>query len=363
MFNAKLRQGLRSGKANRKAKSLSALLLTLPFLSAAGYMIWSQFQEVQIVEECLEDVKYVSYLPQLGMNNQLISLAQGFLLAKELNRTLLVPNVLWPRASGVDGIFEPGLPTWADVFQISNVADHLNVKFQLLQSANATKCMDVRVLFEAEKKPVYDSLAYKYLHAESLERRKVATIMDLKRFPNMSTVLVDGMYHAGEIFDPEIVHDLLLLMMKPTAMMQNLLKEFQHEHGIKKGYTCLHVRMKDFQKMCKEVSGGATSCLPRCSRIEKEPGAIEDAVFIATDDIEAPNMLAECMPPKTVTSKETEEFIRKKYSFTEQKIGVLVAVLDQLVCSEAEILFINRMSTFSRSIDILRRERGQVIEW
>eukprot|EP00890_Picochlorum_soloecismus_P001351 jgi/Picsp_1/2216/NSC_05680-R1_---NA--- len=357
-----MRQGLRSGKSNRKAKALSALL-TLLFLSAAGYMAWSRFEAVQIVEGCLKDVKYVAYLPQLGMNNQLISLAQGFLLAKELNRTLLVPNVMWPRASGVDGIFEPGLPTWADVFQISSIANHLNVNFEVLQSANATKCMDIEVLFEAEKKPVYDSLAYEYLHAESLERKQISNILDLKRFSNVSTVLVDGMYHAGEIFDPDIVHDLLLLMMKPTVMMQKLLKEFQREHGIKQGYTCLHVRMKDFQKMCKEVSGGDKGCLPRCSRIEKEPGAIEDAVFIATDDIEAPSMLAECMPPKTVTSKDTEEFIRKKYSFSEQKMGVLVAVLDQLVCSEAEIMFINRMSTFSRSIDILRRERGQVIEW
>ena len=362
MSIAKVRQGLRCAKGSRKAKGLFPLL-TLTFLSAAGYMVWSQFQDVQIVEECLEDAKYVTYLPQLGMNNQLISLAQGFLLAKELHRTLLVPNILWPRASEVDGIFEPGLPTWADVFKISNVADHLNVNFELLQSANATKCMDIEVLFEAEKKPVYDSLAYEYLHAESLERKRISTIMDLKRFPNMSTILVDGMYHAGEIFDPDIVHDLLLLMMRPTGMMEKLLHDFQREHAIQKSYTCLHVRMKDFQKMCKEVSGGDKGCLPRCSRIEQEPGAIEDAVFIATDDIEAPNMLSECMPPKTVTSKHTEEFIRKKYSFSEQKMGVLVAVLDQLVCSEAEIIFINRMSTFSRSIDLLRRERGQVIEW
>ncbi|KAG0272532.1 hypothetical protein BGZ95_011704, partial [Linnemannia exigua] len=82
--------------------------------------------------------RYLMYIPYAGVTNQLISIWHGSLIAKALNRTLLIPN-LSPNvhvepSSGEHQDREPAPTKWSEFFDLDEYARRSGVKIEELDS-------------------------------------------------------------------------------------------------------------------------------------------------------------------------------------------------------------------------------------
>ncbi|KAG0291989.1 hypothetical protein BGZ98_002771, partial [Dissophora globulifera] len=82
--------------------------------------------------------RYLMYIPYAGVTNQLISIWHGSLIAKALNRTLLIPNLspnvhVETAKEGEEKDSEPAAPTrWSDFFDLESYAAQTGLKMKEL---------------------------------------------------------------------------------------------------------------------------------------------------------------------------------------------------------------------------------------
>ncbi|KAF9122578.1 hypothetical protein BGW39_009650, partial [Mortierella sp. 14UC] len=79
------------------------------------------------------------YIPYAGVTNQLISIWHGSLIAKALNRTLLIPNLspnvhVEPPAGGQQQQQEPAPTKWSEFFDLDEYARRTGVRIEELDS-------------------------------------------------------------------------------------------------------------------------------------------------------------------------------------------------------------------------------------
>lgn len=95
-------------------------------------------------QEQEEDQRYLMYVPYAGVTNQLISIWHGSLIAKALNRTLLIPNLSpnvhvepSPSSSGEQQQQqrqEPATTKWSEFFDLDEYARRTGVKIEELDT-------------------------------------------------------------------------------------------------------------------------------------------------------------------------------------------------------------------------------------
>ncbi|KAF8947112.1 hypothetical protein BGZ47_010252 [Haplosporangium gracile] len=85
-----------------------------------------------------EEERYLMYIPYAGVTNQLISIWHGSLIAKALNRTLLIPNLspnVHVEPSGEQQQQqEPATTKWSEFFDLNEYAHRTGVKIEELDS-------------------------------------------------------------------------------------------------------------------------------------------------------------------------------------------------------------------------------------
>ncbi|KAG0212664.1 hypothetical protein BGX28_005860 [Mortierella sp. GBA30] len=83
-----------------------------------------------------DDPRYLMYIPYAGVTNQLISIWHGSLIAKALNRTLLIPN-LSPNVhvdNHQDQDQEPAATKWSEFFDLEHYSKMTGLKIEELDS-------------------------------------------------------------------------------------------------------------------------------------------------------------------------------------------------------------------------------------
>ncbi|KAF8928338.1 hypothetical protein BGZ58_009728 [Dissophora ornata] len=80
--------------------------------------------------------RYLMYIPYAGVTNQLISIWHGSLIAKSLNRTLLIPNlspnVHVETGGSSNGNMEPAPTKWSEFFDLEHYSEQTGLKIQEL---------------------------------------------------------------------------------------------------------------------------------------------------------------------------------------------------------------------------------------
>ncbi|KAF9926360.1 hypothetical protein FBU30_004024 [Linnemannia zychae] len=83
--------------------------------------------------------RYLMYVPYAGVTNQLISIWHGSLIARALNRTLLIPNLspnvhVEPSSSGDQATKEPAPTKWSEFFDLDEYARKTGLRIEELDS-------------------------------------------------------------------------------------------------------------------------------------------------------------------------------------------------------------------------------------
>ncbi|KAK3831689.1 MAG: hypothetical protein JOS17DRAFT_743987 [Linnemannia elongata] len=126
-----------------------------------------------------EDEQYLMYVPYAGVTNQLISIWHGSLIAKALNRTLLIPNLSpnvhvepSPSSSG-EQRQEPATTKWSEFFDLDEYARRTGVKIEELDTFLERR----GIVDQSTVHPAVDAAITKVREESRLKRRSQKMMM------------------------------------------------------------------------------------------------------------------------------------------------------------------------------------------
>jgi hypothetical protein len=177
-------------------------------------------------------------------------------------------------------------------------------------------------------------------------------------------------------YDPRSLMPDVLSFSEEAGRIYRLVQSKLHEE-LSKDYACYHVRLGDFLTMCNSIENAGTD-----SEIHKKvPSTIETAqkfaCAVTPEDLRSiiqsvglpalvmsdnPKMLDEILPQlpvRSVTSdwvtRAVEQFLPSNASENDHQLFSLV--VEEQLCAESSIAFLNRFSTVSLRVKILRNGR------
>ncbi|KAF9136971.1 hypothetical protein BGX30_010647 [Mortierella sp. GBA39] len=137
-------------------------------------------------QEQEEEKRYLMYVPYAGVTNQLISIWHGSLIAKALNRTLLIPNLspnvhVEPSGGQQQQQQEPTTTKWSEFFDLDEYARRTGVKIEELDSFLERR----GIVDQATVHPAVDAAITKVREEGRLKRRSLKMMMK-KRSENLA---------------------------------------------------------------------------------------------------------------------------------------------------------------------------------
>jgi hypothetical protein len=349
--------------------------------------------------------RYLMVAPQMGFSNQLIATVHSAVWAGVLERTLVLPFILWPRASATHIERDHWVP-FHEIFDPSGILEHLpGLDFVYSDFTSMTEKQPTR-LVAIEPEALFDQLrddAYPQAFgwpslpsADVVPHRALLSTGD-SIYQHLGScrdevVFLNGLYknpQTSEISAKQF-QDLWSSLFKPTAMVDHVIRSFlqsfvrrQPAHAASKAssaYGCLHVRKGDFSKLCSaspdsapwlaKFYGRGRRCDVSPTEIVEKANALNfDKLFVISDDSSFVASILPGIRAKTVLSNEdVRSFVERivpplRPNPTSELLQVVAAVAEQHICAQADRVVLNAFSTFSRSISFYRNKPEGIEYW
>ncbi|KAG9062757.1 hypothetical protein KI688_005063 [Linnemannia hyalina] len=160
-------------KVTRQVRPLAILIAPTPL----GRDRSSNVVNINYNQEQEEEERYLMYVPYAGVTNQLISIWHGSLIAKALNRTLLIPNlspnVHVESSGGQQQQQEPTTTKWSEFFDLDEYARRTGVKIEELDNFLERR----GIVDQATVHPAVDAAITKVREEGRLKRRSLKMMM------------------------------------------------------------------------------------------------------------------------------------------------------------------------------------------
>jgi hypothetical protein len=335
----------------------------------------------------------------MGFSNQLTAIAHSAIMARALGRTLVLPHLIWPRASAVSG------KSWVpfhEVFDPIGVAnlfpglEYVHADFDMLAGMRPHRILAL------EPRPIFDKLHNVFskslgwsaptrvgIHSHRLKLESEDKIYQGLGSCGDNLMVLDGLYNAPfrahfteafhkqlwtTLFRPVPLVEHMVLKVRQAITGNDLIDPRATEFG------CLHVRLGDFSKVCSAPSyrigwlaniyAAGRHCNVSADAMIARANSMElNKVLIISD---SPDKLSPILDSLAATGVWTSTDIRAMIKDilpqlhpnpSKQFLDVVTAVTEQQVCSAARFVILNGFSTFSRSVLYYRGEREGVEYW
>lgn len=346
---------------------------------------------------------YLVIAPQMGFSNQLIAVMYSAVWAHVLGRTLVLPHVLWPRASERHVDTRSWVP-FHEVFDPTGVLELLPGLDFVYGDVAMMKAWQPDRLVDVEPQPLFDTLHDAYMqalgwgaipHADVVPYRSMLGTSD-SVYQHLGSchdevLLVNGLYknpQLDEIPEPRR-RQLWASLFRPTPLVHHMVEGFRRAIAAEQpagsasgppAYGCLHVRMGDFSTVCSAPPDTAPwlSTLYRIGRrcrvslgeiVERANILHVDHLLIISDDaLDLGAIIDGAHASKIWTSSDVRSFVQRELpplrpKPTNELLEVIVAVTEQHVCAQADRVVLNAFSTFSRAISFYRGTGEGVEYW
>lgn len=318
--------------------------------------------------------KYLMYLPEFGVNNQIISLAIAIKISITLKRVLVIPHLFHPRRSfytsciGDDRCLE-----FSDFFSLEDLyAIVPNFAFVILTAGNLPYYKPKRIV-ELSKPNLFDKREEIYFQKLARSTVPETAFMKFIMEAKDSILLLDNIYFANVFFSQEDLEELRRVIMTPNTRLRELTQQVKQNLDLYPKI-CVHLRYTDFNDVCNRFENSENPFYKRmkdqgyvCMLSDEEVQNIVNKsshsgqVLLATDDPKRVEALS-INNTKILTSKHIEIEVKNLLPLgSHDFLGAAQSLVEQQICSQSETAVLNRLSTFSLNINILRDRKG--VKW
>lgn len=282
--------------------------------------------------------KFVSYQPQMGLGNQLAALSNAIDLGRELNRTVVIPNLYFPRVSDPRAIAHD----FFDVFQ-----QVPNVSLPWVRDLPAPPPFGVSV----ERGPRFDH--HRMYQPNSFDITSLYFRRpDREMFVSSFLRCNHNVIHFNSLFAPFPQRDDRFVPLTTHFEFSSNVRKVARMFYKPSTSVCIHVRRGDFLAMCNSEVWWLSSLFEKgyqCAMDDEYLTALArtftEEVLILTNDFgvrsffsNSYNMYSQCV---------------KQFS------GALCAAAEVLACSITPARILNAFSTFSLLIDSFSSSRSK----
>ena len=338
--------------------------------------------------------KYLFYNPQMGLNNQLNALAFAVAWAVALNRCLVIPHILYPRAGAATS--PEGWVEFARIFDIHRLKAVVpDLKF-IYSTFPPVQFPPPTRLLMMERAPVFDALDYSYSNAMwgvlprvelrpyLAEKLDVASISAALGSCQDTVLAFDGMFYSRPLELGRSIYEIIRRSITiPNTRTHQLIDEAIQTMRLSAKtfrFGCMHIRLGDFSALCSTRRNNNDSRVAWIHSIRAKGfncAVTSDIVLAATqhvinngmsllllsDDIENAMSYVN-MKHSMLTSHHIAELVQSKLpNMPEGLLGALSAVVEQHTCAAAHEVWLNRFSTFSAGIMIIRTTKSGLHYW
>ncbi|KAI8100270.1 hypothetical protein M9435_006755 [Picochlorum sp. BPE23] len=317
--------------------------------------------------------KFFMYAPEFGLNNQIVTLAIAVKLSTVLNRTLIIPHIFCPRREQTSVAMDDSYLEITEFLDISRALEKYKLKYVILTRGNLEYYRPNNII-ELEQQSMFDSR--KEIYFSGLRRYSIPRQDFMDHVTNISDkiIFVDNLYFGNVFFDQEELSDIRRNLLKPNTRLSRIQRMIEQQLSLYPK-VCIHLRFTDFEKVCssfmttvnpfyKRMREDGFSCMPSDHQIQSliEESLVRGKTFLMTDDPNRLNGILRGVPRKSlVTSEDIQhELERILIHATKHKLSAFQSFVEQQICKRANLAILNRLSTFSISIDILRNHSGVV---
>ena len=346
--------------------------------------------------------RYLVVAPQMGFSNQLIAILQSAVWAHTLGRKLVLPHIIWPRASN-EHVTMDGWISFHEIFDPTAVTEQLPGLEFVHAEANLLSTWQPRRVVAIEPQPMFDRLYDAYFDAlgwSGIERVDLHSRRDLltttdKVYQGLGscsdeTMVLDGLYQnpQSKALTENQRRQIWMSLFRPAPLVNYMIQTAREAilegkpsgKKSKSNYGCLHVRLGDFSEMCAASQDAAPWLANlykmgrRCNVSVEEmidranSLGLDKLVIISDDPTKLTPLLAGIQAGTSVwTGTNIRTIIEEllpplRPHPTKQLIDVVSAVTEQHVCAQASRVVLNGFSTFSRSV-LYQREKFKGVEY
>ena len=346
--------------------------------------------------------KYLLYSPQMGLTNQVIALCHAALWAEKLKRILVVPHLIWPRASDIlrphhslvpyDDVFDLTLfrTTWPDVPLVSirdvdeSVLQGIDKVYGLERNPNA----DIlehhyfeRVI--GKKSLQYESIRQTIVQGDTVGVNSSDAVARMGHMLDEDVLAFDGFFFTPFLDKIENVSRLWTVLSEPIDSLSKLASGFVSEQQTSASsgdqpLVCMHVRRGDFSEYCAsqkvawvdELTSQNYSCFVDDTRIKSTLDKYIDRpskILLLSDSAASADELKHQYDSadKIVTSSDVHSYVLSNFEGDPSALDVVSAVIEQNICARySKTIILNRFSTFSRGVFArLSPDHPEVLWW
>jgi hypothetical protein len=357
--------------------------------------------------------RYLVVAPQMGFTNQMIAILYSAIWAHILDRSLVLPYIIWPRASSKDTHPERWV-SFHEIFDPQDILKSLPGIDYVYANRDAMAELQPRRMGMIEPEPQFDSLdnnayvqGFGWSRTEPVDlvaHRPALATKDMV-YQNLGScqekaLLLNGLYKNPQIDDvPEKLRlQLWQSLFQPNFLVKHIIQKMRHTItgnesprsavSNSSAYACLHIRLGDFSQVCSASSDSAPWLANLYKKGRRCSVSLDDIVEMM-DSLAVPNFVIISDDPDILTNvlsmvrAPNASVIRAHNVWTtadfhscvddilprirpnpsKQLMETISAVVEQHICAEAPHVVLNAFSTFSRSISFYRGYMDGIKYW
>jgi hypothetical protein len=351
--------------------------------------------------------RYLLFEPQYGANNQLHAIIEAFYWAIALERRLVIPPIFMPRVSALP---RPPQTEWLEFEKYLSISEIQPSFLSTVKSIYQWDPASLQPIGFAEfakkkglKKPwrlirlthqaIFDASARVLTSALPgaepivIDLRQdfdspvsIKTMQHLLGGCDDEVLAFDGMFFANlkGLKPRDLMPDVMKFSEESLDAFTSIKAKFETEIGSTR-YGCYHVRLGDFTEMCDalqhpenhpDVSRSISTSYLRtaqefaCSVPQEQLVATLRAkgypAFIMSDNAAQLREVLSGLGLKYLTSEWVAQAVRDHFqhrTISDSEMQLYSLLMDQELCSQAEVAVLNRFSTVSQRVVGLRRFR------
>jgi hypothetical protein len=351
-----------------------------------------------------EGCRHLVVAPQMGFSNQLIAVLHSAIWAHLLGRTLVLPHIIWPRASYNDGNTESWVP-FHEVFDPVGVLEHLpGLDFVYANVPLMVGWRPERLVL-IEPQPSFDKLHDTYL--QGIGWTALPSVDLVPHHSSLSTsdkvyqslgscdddvLLLDGLFKNPQRMEVNWKErrKIWQTLFRPNPLVNHMIQIAQQavlgsessrqSSANSSAYGCLHIRVGDFSAVCSAKPDSAPWLAAYYKQGRKCNVSLDDAlqranslgmqtfVVLSDDATMSAQVSAALSKFKVLTDVDFQSLVkhalpRIRPDPSKRLIEVVAALTAQHICAQADRLVLNDFSTFSRSISSHRENNNGIEYW
>jgi hypothetical protein len=212
--------------------------------------------------------RYLVVAPQMGFSNQLIAILQSAVWAHTLGRKLVLPHIIWPRASDAYVPMEGWIP-FHEVFDPTGVPEqlpglefvHAEVNFLSTWQPKRVVAIQPRPMFDRLHDAYFDALGWSSIERVHFHSRRLSLTTTDKLYQTLGScsdevMALDGLYHdpVKKALTEKERRQIWRSLFRPAPLVNHIIQTARQAivdsmptgKKSKTDYGCLHVRLGDF---------------------------------------------------------------------------------------------------------------------